>query len=120
MLGRLFRNSIVSECVVLQICRNILHKAHEKLHSFVIVVQSSEYENGVAMHEHSAFLSETAEPLPSGQMALPSTRICEFSTWGIAEICWKPCDLHSKMQNPPSREWREYFQNPVAVFLRSG
>ena len=52
-------------------------------------------------------------------MASSSGTIGGFSFLGIAEVCWKPCDLHTQMQIPPSQERRKLSQNPVAVFLCS-
>ena len=39
---------------------------------------------------------------------------------GVADICRKPCDLHSERKNPPSRQWRKLLQNRVAIFSCSG
>ena len=50
-------------------------------------------------------------------MAFSSGKICGFSTLGVADICRKLCDLRSKTQIPPFREWKKLSQNPVAVFV---
>ena len=54
------------------------------------------------------------------QMAFSSGKICGFSTLGVADICRKLCDLRSKTQIPPSQEWRNLPQSPLAVFSCSG